>query len=109
MSRYTVYVVPEEFQRIKELPGKVRQHVKKAIRDLAIDPRPADSKRLDLIEATRNLPDDEQIDCELRRLRIESWRIVYSVDEADQFVDVLAVRKRPPYDYGDLGELLGVE
>jgi hypothetical protein len=29
-----------------------------------------------------------------------------AVTEADRAVDVLAVRKRPPYDYGDLEELL---
>jgi mRNA interferase RelE/StbE len=31
---------------------------------------------------------------------------VYAVTEAERAVDVLAVRKRPPYDYGDLEELL---
>jgi len=32
---------------------------------------------------------------------------VYAVTEADKTIDVLAVRKRPPYDYGDLDQLLG--
>lgn len=36
----------------------------------------------------------------------DRWRIVYAVSEAEKAVDVLAVRKRPPYDYGDLEELL---
>jgi mRNA interferase RelE/StbE len=31
---------------------------------------------------------------------------VYAITEADEAVDVLAVRKRPPYDYGDLESLL---
>lgn len=31
MSRYTIYVVPSEFQAIKRLPGNVRQRVKRAI------------------------------------------------------------------------------
>jgi mRNA interferase RelE/StbE len=31
---------------------------------------------------------------------------VYGITEKDKVVDVLAVRKRPPYDYGDLEELL---
>jgi mRNA interferase RelE/StbE len=48
----------------------------------------------------------EALSYELRRLRIDRWRIVYAVTEADRIVDVLAVRKRPPYDYGDLAELL---
>jgi hypothetical protein len=32
---------------------------------------------------------------------------VYALTEVEQVVDVLAVRKRPPYDYGDLSALLG--
>jgi mRNA-degrading endonuclease RelE of RelBE toxin-antitoxin system len=43
---------------------------------------------------------------EVGRIRLDRWRIVYAVTEADQAVDVLAVRKRPPYDYGDLERLL---
>ena len=40
------------------------------------------------------------------RLRLDRWRIVYGIMEEDKGVDVLAVRKRPPYDYGDLEELI---
>ena len=43
---------------------------------------------------------------ELRRIRLERWRIVYAITESDQAIDVLTVRKRPPYDYGDLERLL---
>ena len=43
---------------------------------------------------------------DVRRLRLDRWRIVYAITEADEVVDVLAVRKRPPYDYGDLESLL---
>ena len=43
---------------------------------------------------------------ELRRLRLDKWRVVYAITEEDQAVDVVAVRKRPPYDYGDLETLL---
>ena len=38
MSRYTVYVVPEEFQTIKKLPGSVRQRIRREIDGLAEDP-----------------------------------------------------------------------
>ena len=44
---------------------------------------------------------------EVRRLRLDNWRIVYVISEHEKAVDVIAVRKRPPYDYGDPGELLG--
>lgn len=32
--------------------------------------------------------------------------IVYAIPEEEKLIDVLAVRKRPPYDYGDLEALL---
>ena len=38
--------------------------------------------------------------------QLDKWRIVYVVIETDSTVDVVAVRKRPPYDYGDLAVLL---
>ena len=100
MSRYTVYVVPDEFHTIKQLPGSVRQRVKRAIDDLADNPRPSNSKQLDV-------SDEEDLACEVRRLRIHNWRVVYRITEEEKAVDVVAVRKRPPYDYGDLAELLG--
>jgi len=50
-----------------------------------------------------NVPDFEN---ELWRLRLDSWRILYAIAEADMVVGVVAVRKRPPYDYGDLERLI---
>lgn len=43
---------------------------------------------------------------ELRRIRLESWRIVYLVESENELVSVLAVRKRPPYRYEDLDRLI---
>jgi mRNA interferase RelE/StbE len=97
VSRFTVYVTPPAWKEIKQLPGHVRQRVRRAVGALADNPRPARSKVLDV----------PGLSCEVRRLRIDRWRIVYAVTEAEQAVDVLAVRKRPPYDYGDLEALLG--
>jgi mRNA interferase RelE/StbE len=74
----------------------MRQRVRRAIDRLAENPRPAASKRLDAPE----------LGSELHRLRLDRWRIVYMVNEGEQAIDVLAVRKRPPYDYGDLAELI---
>ena len=96
VSRYTVYITPRAWKEIKDLPGNMRQRVKKATEALANDPLPSASKRL-------NAPELEHDIC---RLRLDKWRIVYIVSDADRIVDVLAVRKRPPYDYGDLGRLL---
>jgi mRNA interferase RelE/StbE len=96
VSAYKVYVTSAGWKEIKNLPGRIRQRVRKAVDALADEPRPPKSKALEL-------PGSEM---EIRRLRLERWRIVYAVTEASETVDVLAVRKRPPYDYGDLESLL---
>ena len=96
MSGYTVYVTPRAWSEIKDLPGNMRQRVKRAIGELGNNPRPATSKALDI-------PDFE---IDLYRLRLDRWRIVYAITEAESAIDILTVRKRPPYDYGDLTELL---
>lgn len=93
---YTLYVVPVAWDEIKGLPGHIRAQVRQQISQLANSPRPANSKQLDV----------SGVPYELRRLRIDRWRIVYAVTEDDAAIDILAVRKRPPYDYGDLAELL---
>jgi mRNA interferase RelE/StbE len=96
MSRYTVYITPQAWRETRDLPGHVRQRIRQAIRDLADSPRPAHGKRLDAPE----------LGCELWRIRLDKWRIVCAITESDLLIDVLAVRRRPPYDYGDLERLL---
>ena len=96
VSQYTVHVTPEALREIKGLPGHVRQRVKRAIDGLADNPHPPGSKTL-------NVPDVEPEVC---RLRLDKWRVVYAISETERIVDVVAVRKRPPYDYGDLARLL---
>ncbi|MCB1193573.1 MAG: type II toxin-antitoxin system RelE/ParE family toxin [Leptospiraceae bacterium] len=96
MSRYTIYIQPITFQEIKKLPGNVRQRIRQAINELSENPRPSFSKRLNL----------QNFENELWRLRIENWRIIYGIDETEKLIDIIAVRKRPPYDYRDLADLL---
>ncbi len=96
MSRYSVYITPAALKEIKDLPGHMRQRVRRAVDDLADNSHPSGSKTLDV----------SGVDSEILRLRLEKWRIIYAVSEADKIIDVLAVRKRPPYDYGDLEKLL---
>ena len=103
MSAYRVYVTPSALQEIRRLPGHVRQRAKRVIDDLETNPHPPGSKALDL----SGLQTPTEAPCEVWRLRLDKWRVVYAVTEADKTIDVLAVRKRPPYDYGDLDQLLG--
>ena len=102
MNAHSVYVTPSALREIKDLPGNVRQRVKRAMDELAADPRPPGSKTLDLSD----LEVAAAAAFEVCRLRIEKWRILYTITEAERAIDVLAVRKRPPYDYADLQELL---
>lgn len=98
MNLYTVYIYPGAWKEIKNLRGHMRHRVKQTIDALANDPRPSNSIALETPNFGR----------EARRLRLDRWRIVYVVteDEFEQAIDVLTVRKRPPYDYEDLEELL---
>lgn len=102
VSSYTVYVTPAALDAARHLPGHVRQRVKRAIDDLQTEPRPPGSKALDISDAQQSAG----IKVEVRRLRLDKWRVLYTIRETDKLVDVLAIRKRPPYDYGDLGDLL---
>lgn len=103
MSRYEVFITPTALRAVKDLPGHVRQRVKRAIDDLQENASPPGSKALDL----SNVEIAAEVEGEVRRLRIDKWRVLYVVTEADRIIDVLAIRKRPPYDYGDLSQLLG--
>jgi mRNA-degrading endonuclease RelE of RelBE toxin-antitoxin system len=96
MSRYTVYVVPQAWNELQVLPGHVPQRIRRAISALADTPRPNNSKALTLLDIT----------VEVRRIRLDRWRIIYIVTDQEQAIDVVAVRKRPPYDYGDIAQLL---
>ncbi len=93
---YKVWIAPLAAAETDATPGNVRQVLKRAMRDMGIDPRPTGSKEL-------NWPPES---FQPRRLKIRNWRIIYAVDDVAQWVWVLAVRKRPPYDYGDLSGLL---
>lgn len=97
---YDLFLEPEVHETRKELPGNLRQRVRRLIDALANTPRPAESQPLDVADIV--LPST----IELRRIRIERWRIVYAVCDADNWVWLLAIRRRPPYDYEDLPDLV---
>jgi len=81
----------------------MRQRIRRDIDSLARIPRPRHRKALEFSPDTDpGVPEGD----ELRRLRIDRWRVVYAISEAEQIIDVLTIQKRPPYDYGDLSELV---
>jgi mRNA interferase RelE/StbE len=89
-------VIPHAWREMKNLPGNMRHRVRRAVDRLADDPCPSRSRQL-------NVPG---LKPSLYRLRLDRWRIIYAVSEDERAIDVLAVRKRPPYDYGDLTDLV---
>ncbi len=92
---YRINISPDVRKTIPTLPGHIRQRIRKAIQGLAQNPKPPRSRILDFpLEFA-----------EPRRLRLEEWRVIYAVIEDVKVVAVVAVRKRPPYDYTDLSDL----
>ena len=95
--RYRVWIANDAKAEIKRLPGHMRQQIHQSIRDLSLDPHPHDSKPM---------RSPVNIEVEVRRLRLDNWHVIYVVDASAEEVGVLAIRKRPPYDYNDLPDLL---
>jgi mRNA-degrading endonuclease RelE of RelBE toxin-antitoxin system len=96
-----LWVEPAALDEIAALPGYMRQRVRRVVSELRETSRPSYSKELEVP------PDLEVEGLEARRLRIESWRVLYVIDDQWESITVLGVRKRPPYNYEDLRELLG--
>lgn len=93
-SKPRILLSPSAWDDLKHLPGNLRRQIIKAIDGLDQDIRPPESKQL-------SLPDDQR---EVRRLRVRSWRIIYLIVQEQSLV--LAIRRRPPYDYDDLTALI---
>lgn len=77
-KQYNVQIEPTAHRERKKLPGHVRQRVKRIIDNLAQDPRPHHSQNLD----TSDLDVPENV--ELRRIRLEKWRIIYAVNDVEK-------------------------
>lgn len=102
MSDYEIFITPRAWRELKALPGHMRQRLRRDIDNLASGPRPSTSKAIVVPLGE----EDEPRTYELRRLRIDRWRVVYAVTEEEKVIDILTVQKRPPYDYGDLSEFM---
>jgi mRNA-degrading endonuclease RelE of RelBE toxin-antitoxin system len=77
---YEVFVEPEIHRTRDRLPGNVRQRVRRIISDLADEPRPAASTAVDL--AGLDVPPG----VEVRRYRLDPWRVVYAVNDEATWV-----------------------
>jgi mRNA-degrading endonuclease RelE of RelBE toxin-antitoxin system len=97
---YNVWIRPEAHAARRKLPGHLRQRVARLIDELEVEPRPPRSRAL-----VRG-PDATADGWEIRRVRLDEWRIVYGLNEDRRQVAVLGIRRRPPYGYEDLETLL---
>ncbi len=66
---------------LKRLDGDALERIRRAIRGLAIEPRPAGVKKL---------TDQDN----LYRLRVGDWRIIYAIEEEKLIVLVLEISSR---------------
>ena len=97
MKPLSVYLSPAVLKEIDQLPGHVRQRIRHAILELRANPFPPAGKRL-----ATSLGNNR----ECWRIRIERWRVLYVIDSMNEQILVVAVRRRPPYQYEDLDTLL---
>lgn len=100
VMHFRLWVEPEVHSARETLPGNIRQRMRRLINSLSREPRPSSSRVLD----TGGLDVPENV--EIRRLRLDRWRILYAVNEKDGWVWVLQIHKRPPYQYEDLPEIV---
>jgi mRNA-degrading endonuclease RelE of RelBE toxin-antitoxin system len=69
---YRLWIEDQAKAEVNRLPGHMRQRIRQAIRGLSLEPRPHDS---------RTLRTSSTIELEVRRLRLEQWRVIYAVGE----------------------------
>jgi len=100
VASYKIWIEPEVYKAKDILPGKIRQRIKREIDHLAGIPRPDQSLVLD----TEDL--EVPLNTEIRRLRLDQWRVIYALNDKEKWIWVLAIRQRPPYDYQDLPQIV---
>ncbi len=99
-TTYRLWIEPEVHSVRESLPGNIRQRVRRLLNELVADPRPSATKALDVSEL------DVPATIEIRRVRLEHWRVLYAVNDQEGWVWALGIYRRPPYQYEDLQELV---
>lgn len=97
MTRYKVVIRSSALREIDRLPGHIRSRVRRSVVDL---------QNQSALPQSKALRTDLSGSRELRRARIDDWRLIYLIDSELSVIYVLAVRRRPPYSYGDISALV---
>jgi mRNA interferase RelE/StbE len=80
--------IPKGVQReIERLPGHIRPRIRQVIAGLTVDPRPANASELQAELAG------------LWRIKLEDYRIIYSIDDDVIVVEVVRVARRTQKTY----------
>ena len=69
---YRLWIENEAKTEIRQLPGHVRQQIRRAAKGLSDNPRP---------HYSRKMRTPEGVEFEVGRLRLERWRVIYLIDE----------------------------
>jgi mRNA interferase RelE/StbE len=77
-------------REIERLPGNMRQRVKQAVASLAFEPRPAHATELEAELAG------------FWRIKLEEYRIIYTIDDDLVVVELVRVAKRTSKTYTGL-------
>lgn len=88
--QYRLRIEREAERQIERLSGHMRQRVKRTIAALAANPRPATAKPM------------EPPHTDKWRLRLENYRIIYTIEDEVVLVTVIRVGKRTQSTYEDL-------
>jgi mRNA-degrading endonuclease RelE of RelBE toxin-antitoxin system len=102
MACYSVILPPEVRLEIRNLPGNLRPRVIQVLEELKSNPIPAKTKKLETMALDQAMPPGFS----LYRTRLDNWRIIYVVEEEFTLITILAIRKRPPYQYEDFQTLV---
>lgn len=90
LRRWTIVIDQEPQKVLRRLPGDFRQRIDRAILALAEDPRPAGCRPV------RDAPRGTY------RVRVGTYRVIYTVLDTDRVIVVARVRKRDESTYRGL-------
>ena len=89
-ASYRVSYSSQAARELSHLPRETQQRIRKAVDDLATGPRPPGCKKLE---------------GEMYRIRVGSYRVIYSISDEALFVLVLRIGHRGQNVYRALAEL----
>lgn len=90
MKLYRLELEDKAARNLREMPGRIRQDAAQLILDLRYDPHLPES-----VSLGREYGD-------LRRIKLDGWRILYKVYARDRVVKIISVEKRGPETYQNI-------